>query len=443
MRAAGIERVDPSSVAPFNYRRLGERYLVTSVSGQWLVLSAADFRAFVEGELPAEGPAATSLAQRGLLSAALDTSRAASRLRGLQQALTTGPRLHTLISTSGDTHMSVETAERAIDCAFMTTSPEVHLVIAGDAPFDNEDTLHRVVAYANNKNRLAGKSVVTTVRTSADSITSVRAAWMAQNGVGLLAVADADTLLEGSAGQVGLAAYAGAAPTRPATLEVTLDGALLDQAEAIVALAAETGCASVLARRPRAQRSLLGDDAGVVASVTDWLASYTALLDAAIATGGSEHQVVEAGAAAYLRRILSGTTEITDSARAGVPDGVGQLAYHCDGRVFSSDEGRQVADLGDDLFQLGELRYHGYHDIVTHSTVRALLLAGVLEGQPDCVACAYKPFCGQVPAENYAEQGSIHGRMRDSDFCREVKSVQDLLFTRLEGPTGDTLRGWV
>ena len=443
MRAAGIERIDTATVAPFNYRRLGDRYLVTTWVGQWLVLTAPELRAFVEGTLEVGSALHGRLAERGLLVETLDPADAARRYRRLQDALTTGPRLHTLVLTRGDERMSAETAERAIDCAFMTTSPEVQLSLVGEAPFDNEDTLRRAVAYAANKNRLAGKTVRRVLRVAAESVTAERAQWMAEQAVDLLAVVDADGLADGSAAVAGLAAYQAAGPHAPATLDVTLDQSLVGRGADVVAFAAATGCASVVARRLRPHRHLLADDAPDAPQVAQWIATYVALLDAAIATSGSEAPVTEAVASAFLRRILSGVTELSDAPRAGAPDGVGQLAYHCDGRVFSSDAGRRVADYGDDLFLLGELRYHGYHDIVTHATVRALLLAGVLDGQPDCSSCAYKPFCGQVPAENYAEQGSIHGRMRDSAYCAEVKSIQDLLFARLEGPAGDALRGWV
>jgi len=71
-----------------------------------------------------------------------------------------------------------------------------------------------------------------------------------------------------------------------------------------------------------------------------------------------------------------------------------------------------------------------YHDILSSETVRALVLASTNEAHPDCVQCAWKPFCGQQPEYNYKTQGSIFGRMRDSDWCRKHKGIFDILMTR-------------
>src|SRR5690606_26632979 len=72
-----------------------------------------------------------------------------------------------------------------------------------------------------------------------------------------------------------------------------------------------------------------------------------------------------------------------------------------------------------------------YRKIVGHETVRAMAIATNLDQQPDCVNCAYSPYCGTNAACNYKAQGSVFGRMRDNNVCAVHKGIQDYLFEKL------------
>ena len=89
-----------------------------------------------------------------------------------------------------------------------------------------------------------------------------------------------------------------------------------------------------------------------------------------------------------------------------------------------------VAAMGDDTFRIGDVSTDSYRAILSSDTVRALVLASTNEAHPDCVQCAWQPFCGQQPEYNYKTQGSIFGRMRDSAWCRKHKGIFDILMAR-------------
>jgi hypothetical protein len=69
---------------------------------------------------------------------------------------------------------------------------------------------------------------------------------------------------------------------------------------------------------------------------------------------------------------------------------------------------------------------------MTNAATRALVMAGLNDGHPDCVSCVYKPWCGQQVEYNYKTQGSLHGHMRDSMWCKKHKSIFDYLMHKLE-----------
>ena len=104
----------------------------------------------------------------------------------------------------------------------------------------------------------------------------------------------------------------------------------------------------------------------------------------------------------------------------------------------SSDEGRFVAAMNDELFRLGTVE-DSYHALMTSAGTRAMVMAGCADTQPDCVTCTYKPWCGQQVEYNYKTQGSLHGRMRDSTWCRKHKSIFDYLMHKLAVATPDDM----
>ena len=59
MQAAGVTDVDVNVAGPFRHRRIGDDYLITNDFGDWLFLSAEEFKRFVHGEIAAGEPLQT------------------------------------------------------------------------------------------------------------------------------------------------------------------------------------------------------------------------------------------------------------------------------------------------------------------------------------------------------------------------------------------------
>jgi His-Xaa-Ser system radical SAM maturase HxsB len=151
-------------------------------------------------------------------------------------------------------------------------------------------------------------------------------------------------------------------------------------------------------------------------------------------------QMVERYAAIFLTKILRGEDPNFLDIRSPAGAGVGQLAYSYDGRVYTCDEGRMLGATGDQSFCIGDVATSSYRDIVGHPTVRAMVIASNLMGQPDCHCCTYQPYCGIQTTHNYKTQGSIFGRMRESAICAVHKGIQDYLFEKLGEGDEETLR---
>ncbi len=446
MQNAGVTTVDVHVAGPFRHGRIGDDYLITNDLGDWLVLSRGDFRSFVEGKLDAAGALRERLRSHRFLHGEIALSDAAERLRQRLWFLDHGPSHHVLALTErastsdegGD--MSLETADRAVDCAFMSTSPSLELTLTGGEPLANWEAVKRVIEYSQSKNRLSRKRLSHRLHSDLTLLDDDKLAWLVAKGA-VVTTEVTVAMLDDAASPARTAirrlhdawSEAGADPeTHHVTLRAVLAGPLLARAAEVADLAASLGCRTLELAAATDLRFVLGDEARAADSTTDWLAAFETVLERCLAHEQAGHPLALAPAQTFLRKILGGRDPNDPAIRAPAADGIGCLAYSWDGRVFASDAGRRLADEAEeDLFQLGELRYHGYHDMITSPAVRALVLASIPDGQPGCESCAFKPFCGLSPAANYGEQGSIHGRVRDGSTCQRHEGIQRLLFERL------------
>jgi radical SAM protein with 4Fe4S-binding SPASM domain len=146
----------------------------------------------------------------------------------------------------------------------------------------------------------------------------------------------------------------------------------------------------------------------------------------------------------YLAKIMTDQDPNYLDLRSPCGAGIGQMAYNWDGAVYTCDEGRMLARMGDDTFRIGTVAEGSYAETAQHPTVKALAVASCLDNQIECSSCAYKPYCGVCPIQCYREQGDIMGRMPTNSRCRISKGILDLLFERLQDERNARIfRAWL
>ena len=69
-------------------------------------------------------------------------------------------------------------------------------------------------------------------------------------------------------------------------------------------------------------------------------------------------------AALILTRMLSDRPIGYVDLRSPAGAGLGALVYNYDGNVFASDEGRMLAETGDDAFRLGHVDHDSYNSLI-------------------------------------------------------------------------------
>jgi len=125
--------------------------------------------------------------------------------------------------------------------------------------------------------------------------------------------------------------------------------------------------------------------------------------------------------------------------------GISAIVFNYDGGVYASDEGRMLAEMGDDTFRLGDLHKDTYEEVMLNPTLHQALEQSLTYGAPECHECAFQPYCGSDPVYHHATQGDWVGHKAYSAFCERTKAITSYLIRKLEDNPRDAavLRQWV
>jgi His-Xaa-Ser system radical SAM maturase HxsB len=448
--------------------------LVSTDLGDHALLEPHEFRALVQGQLQPGTTVHDTLAQRNFFAADLDISKQVERWRRKKHYLFHGPTLHAFVLTHRcnhgcqychssivgmhrtDTDMPIDVAERAVDLAFQTTSPALTIEFQGGEPLANWEVLQHVVEYARQKNALAGKTLSFALVTNMSLMDDAKLDYLIDRKVQLCTSLDGPEDLHNririyKTGNSHELTTGWMRKINQRYRDLGLDENLyrvealptitrfsLERWQDIVDQYVAMGCRAVFLRKldPFGFAAQTSKTLGY--TMDEFLQFYERAVDYIIELNRKGVQVMERHAGIMLSKILGDDEPNYLDLRTPGGAVLGQLGYAPDGGVYSSDEGRFVAAMGDDMFRIGTVD-DSYHALVTNAQTRALVMAGLNDGQPDCVACVYKPWCGQQVEYNYKTQGSLHGRMRDSIWCRKHKHIFDYLMRKLADASADDM----
>ena len=108
--------------------------------------------------------------------------------------------------------------------------------------------------------------------------------------------------------------------------------------------------------------------------------------------------------------------------------GIGGIVYNYDGKIFASDEGRMLAEMGDNAFEIGNLATDNFKDVFLSDKLLDPLEQSMTTSAPRCSECAFEQYCGADPVFHYATTGDFLGKKAESDFCyRNYNTFSHLL----------------
>ncbi|MFT6396368.1 MAG: His-Xaa-Ser system radical SAM maturase HxsB [Bradymonadia bacterium] len=468
LQAFDLNNVHPDRLLPFNFRRVEDAYFISNDLGEYAILSAEEFKGFVEGDLPTDGDLFISLGEKGFIAGELSEPEYYERYWSRRNHVMNGPILHAFVLTERcnfgcqychssivgmkhkETDMSIETAEQCVDFALTSASPAITIEFQGGEPLVNWDVLMHIVQYAREKNQSVGKTLTFSLVTNMSLMTEEKLDFLIESRVQICTSIDGPEELHNKVriykdDNSWQLAQRWLKRVNERYVEQGLDPVLY-QAEAlptitrhalgmpkeIVDTYVEMGCRAIFIRVLDPFGFAASSSKKLGYSMDEFLEFYIEALDYIIELNKQGTQVMERLAAIMLSKMIGGYDPNYLDLRSPGGCVIGQLAYHPSGNLYTSDEGRMVAAMGDDFFHLGHVKDLDYREMMGSSRVRAMILASTNEGLPGCESCAYKLYCGQQPEYNYVTQGSLQGRMPESTWCQKHMGIFDHLVKRLK-----------
>ncbi len=493
--ALAKKKLDAEGLGFFRYGLIGERVLLTNDAGEWHMLSQEDFDVFLAGALDASHAEYAALASRGFIRSEMDLHSLAEKVRRKRFYVDYGPHLHVLITTLRcnqgckychasrtdmdrvDTDMPAEVVRRAVDMAHQSTSPYICFEYTGGEPTVNMDAVKLAVEYSAEVQKTSGKIVDHSVVTNMTWMSEENAEWLMEHGVLVCTSLDGPVELHNwnrtwakreanfpiGVEPASITAYASVLKwiryfnrryieqgKDPGLWHVdalmTTTRKTLGMWKELVDLYVDLGIRNIKIRPLNPYGFATKTWRVIGYTMEEYLEFYERVLDYILELNMKGVEIQEGTAGLFLKKILTPDDPNYVDIRNPIGSGTGQVAYHYNGRIYPSDEGRMLAGMGNHFFQIGELGKSSYKEMVTHPTVKTLVMSSLLDGLPACTTCWNMPYCGVRPINNYMETGDLFAQRPNTPKCKEHMAISRLLFERLandkDGKIETIFRRW-
>ncbi|RJO64893.1 MAG: His-Xaa-Ser system radical SAM maturase HxsB [Myxococcales bacterium] len=458
------------------FRKLDDGVLVTNDVGRFLYLSEEQFKNVVQGKVGLNPDLVDRLFQNHFLYGRGYAESMAAIFRTRHAFLNSGPNLHIVILTLRCNHtcqychasrepmtrtefdMSVERARTVVDTIFQATSPTINVEFQGGEPLANWEALKAVVEYAEEKNKEARKDLAFTLVSNLSLMDEDKLAFLIAHNVYVCTSLDGPKELHEKnricshassfdATQHWIGRFHEEYKARGYDLDVFHVDALMtttryslpfwkEVIDTYVALGLKTIHLRPL--NPFGFAAKTWERIGYANQ--EFIDFYKRAFDYVVELNLGGTELIERMAAIYLTRILTDRDPNYMELRSPCGAGIGQVAYNYDGRTFTCDEGRMMAQMGDTMFQMGEAGQDDLTTMLESDPVRTLVVASTQDGLPHCSTCAYKPYCGVCPIYNYMTQGDLMGQMPTNGRCQLALATCDHLFRYLNKDNEAVLR---
>lgn len=439
--------------------RLPGWFVVTSEAGEAMLLDGPTLRTLARQQ-PLPEDVERDLEARQMIvrdDGALATRLLATKLRTRKSFLRGGPALHIFVVTLSCDHscrycqvsrtvdgsrMSLETAAAAVDRLFESPARDLTVEFQGGEPLLAIDLVETIVGMIKQRNADGQRRIRFTMTSTLHHLDDRSLAFLAREKFHLSTSLDGPARIHdvnrpiptrdsyartvqgigrarAALGQEGVAAL------------TTITRQSMEAPEAVVDEYVRLGFRSIFLR----PLSPFGFAAkGVKRQGYDarsFLTFYEAALRRILALNAEGIEIEEVYAALLLRSILtpypSGYVDLRSPAGAGF----GTLVYNYDGGVYASDEGRMLAEMGDQTLRLGHVR-ESYAMLMRSDAMQLLAASGLAESLPGCSDCAFVHYCGPDPARALSTSGVPVDHKATSDHCIRHTGLFELLFDLLE-----------
>ena len=451
----------------FNFRDFHGKILLTNDFGDYLFLTKEEFENLVNDKvIPG------SILERKLITSRMAyegtnlafSSLNAYNLREVKRYAATATSLHIFVITTAcnlgciycqantgkncqGMFMDADTAERAVDISLQSPEKALTFEFQGGEPLLNFEIIKHVIEYAETHkgDHEITYNVVTNLTLLTDDILN----FFIERNVGISTSIDGDQVIhdynrpfrDGHGSFQRITERIQMVKKRGIQIGAiqTTTKTALHHANEIVDTYVKLGFGSIFVRPLTPLGKALSNWDEIGYTPEEFLEFYRNVLDEIISLNKNGIYFREEHAAIFIRKIMGNGINYMEL-RSPCGGGVGQIAYYADGRAFTCDEGRMLAEMGNDAFYLGDVRKNTFRDLITNSTCKAVCASSVLESIPSCCDCIYQPYCGVCPVVNYALYNDIIEKEPRSYKCKIYSGILDKVFELLDENSEEVIR---
>ena len=463
---------------PFRFTKLDDaRYVATNDVGEHVVMTTDELRAFASRRLPVDSDVYRRLKARHFMFD--DDSLVAVDLLALKYRTRAAPianltALHIFVVTLRCDHschycqvsrqteertqfdMSREHADRALAIAFSTPSPRLKIEFQGGEPLLNFELIKYIVGRAHELNANFRKDLQFVIASNLthldDEILAFAKAHQLYFSTSLDGPEDIHNVnrpLRGANSQRaaldGIHRIRETLGPRFVSALMTTTPASLPRITEIIDEYVTNGFRSIFLRNLSPYGFAVRTSLVKRYDVDAWIDFYQRGLGHIIEINKRGYRLREELTSILLQKMFSpsGSHYVDLQSPAGIA--IGALVCNYDGKIYASDEGRMLAEMGDQSLCLGSVETDSFESVMSNETLVGLLDDTLLESVPMCTDCAFLPYCGADPVFHRATMGEPVGHKVFSKFCSKQMAVYRHVIALLEDDreARDILMGWI
>ena len=408
---------------PFRFQRTAaNRYLVSNIVGDFIRLSGEELHRISElrvtpGDGLYEKAYTAQLITREGQTAQLQVL--AMRLRSRMSFLREPTPLHIFVVSLRCEHscpycqvsrqstdrsrydMSEETAQRALSIALDTPSSRIKIEFQGGEPLLNFPLIEKLVAAAKAQQKRAGKHVEFVIASNLALLSDEILQFCKTNEVLLSTSLDGPADLHnknrprpgGNSYELAVKGIKRAqqvlGPDRVCALMTTTE-ASLDRVDEIIDEYLAIGLRGIFLRPLSPYGFAIKTKAFQRYDTRRWLDFYKRGLRYILELNRQGKHFREFYTSLLLQRMLTDRPSGYVDLRSPAGTGLGALVYNYDGKVFASDEGRMLAEMGDQTFEIGHVSNATYRSLILSDKLIELISSSLSQCAPECVDCVFE-----------------------------------------------------